>query len=73
LTVQVKPLETSQEKGSDVKSDILFEDLNEEQKMDARWKRKMSRAMTIISVVEDDHPCWEQVDIVWAEYGLTNE
>ena len=30
----------------------------EEKKIDERWKKKMTRAMTI-SINEDDHPCWE--------------
>lgn len=29
--------------------------------------------MTMISVVEDDHPCWAQVDEIWTEYGLTSD
>ena len=46
---------------------------DDEKKLDDRWNKKMSRAMTMISVVEDDHPCWAKVDAVWSEYGLTKD
>ena len=32
----------------------------------------MHRAMTI-SINEDEHPCWEQVDKIWEEYGLNSD
>ena len=32
----------------------------------------MKRAMTI-TINEDDHPCWVQVDEIWAEYNLSND
>ena len=33
----------------------------------------MKRAMTIIAITEDDHPCWAEVDTIWKKYGLENE
>ena len=48
-------------------------DHEEEKRLDERWKKKMHRAMTIISINEDDHPCWDKVDEIWREYGLTKE
>ena len=27
----------------------------------------------MISVIEDDHPCWAQVGAIWTEYGLTDD
>ena len=32
----------------------------------------MNRAMSI-SINEDEHPCWEQVDKIWEEYGLSKD
>ena len=40
--------------------------------LDERWKKKMHRASTI-AINEDEHPCWEQVDTIWKEYGLTED
>ena len=40
--------------------------------LDERWQKKMHRAMTI-SINEDEHPCWEQVDKIWEEYGLSSD
>ena len=42
----------------------------EEAVLEERWQKKMHRAMTI-SINEDEHPCWERVDEIWKEYGLT--
>ena len=41
--------------------------------MEERWNKKMKRAMTIISINEDDHPCWAKVDAIWEEYGLSHD
>lgn len=55
-------------------NDAPFADIDheEEKRIDERWKKKMHRASTIM-INEDDHPCWDKVDEIWKEYGLTNE
>lgn len=53
-------------------SEEAFGEVDEEKKIDARWQKKMKRASTIL-INEDDHPCWAQVDEIWAEYGLAKD
>ena len=59
-----------EEKAKD--EDEAFGDIEDEKAIDERWNKKMKRAMTIISITEDDHPCWAKVDEIWAEYSLSN-
>ena len=68
LTVAVA---TTNEERANIQPDPV--DNEEEKRIDERWKKKMHRAMTIISINEDDHPCWDEVDKIWKEYGLTND
>jgi len=49
-----------------------FGEVDEEKKIDEKWKKKMKRAMTI-TINEDDHPCWIEVDEIWEEYKLKDD
>ena len=56
----------------DDEEEEAFGEIDEEKKIDEKWKKKMKRAMTI-TINEDDHPCWGQVDEIWDEYKLSKE
>jgi len=59
-------------KKADNEEEEAFGEVDEEKKIDAKWQKKMKRAMTI-TINEDDHPCWAEVDAIWAEYSLAND